>query len=93
MFSLKVSVILLLFPIETPSSAGELELNEGTLASTKTLVVEPTLFNVKLALLPAASLKVPPLEAKVPTAIPSVSLSPFCTVYLNNKALPPLPLI
>ncbi len=52
----------------------------GAAASTNTDVVAPTLFKVKVASLEAASRKVPPLADKVPIAIPSLSLSPACTV-------------
>ena len=52
----------------------------GATASINTPTVDPILFKVSVALLEAASRKVPPFALKLPIAIPSVSLSPACRV-------------
>ena len=46
-----------------------------------------------VALLPEASLRVPPFKAKALAAIamPPVSVSPAAMVYVNTKAVLPLP--
>ncbi|MNQ86907.1 hypothetical protein D3C85_1021130 [compost metagenome] len=63
----------------------------GARVSTVTPLVSPTLFRVRVMLLPAASRRVPPLAARPVTAMPLASLSPGCTVYWNTRELVPEP--
>ena len=58
----------------------------------RTPVVAPTLLRVRLAGLPAVSLRLPPLRLRVPTAMPSASRAPACRVWRKTRALVPLPL-
>ena len=63
----------------------------GTVVSTNTLVVVGVV-NVNSASFPAASLIVPLLSVTGDAeAIPSLSVSPDCTVYRKTNALVPLP--
>ena len=50
------------------------------LVETNTAAVLPTELRVRVALLPLASLRVPPLVLRVPTVMPSLSLSPTTVV-------------
>ena len=76
----KVILSVLDAPVSESVVRSGTEGTSGATASTSTAVVAPTLFNVSVASLFTASRKVPPLAARVPMLIPSVSLSPACTV-------------
>src|ERR1044072_316055 len=65
-------------------------LTVGTMAFTLTSVVLPTLFSVRLALLPGTSVIVLPFNTRLLICMPSISICPATTVYSKFNPLVPL---
>ncbi|MPM66607.1 hypothetical protein SDC9_113517 [bioreactor metagenome] len=86
--SLKVTrkITLAAFVSELEGVCLTMLLTAGEVVSTRTFVVLPIEFSVRLALFPEESRIVPPLAERATTVTPLLSLSPACTVYLKTSA-------